>query len=142
MPCSLPRPDRRARLLFQAWQADLVPSRAASAPVIAGRRSRSIAARCTCCFLAVAEERLGKDRIRRGHDLQGFEESDRGVRATFIDKASGAVVDVAEAAMLVGADGIHSAVRSSFHPNEGAPLWNGNILWRGVTQWPKFLSGQ
>ena len=44
--------------------------------------------------------------------------------------------------MLIGADGIHSAVRSVFYPNEGPPLWNGAIMWRGVTEEKNFLTGR
>ena len=35
--------------------------------------------------------------------------------------------------MLIAADGIHSAVRDKLYPQEGPPIWNGRILWRGVT---------
>ena len=44
--------------------------------------------------------------------------------------------------MLIGADGIHSAVRSVFYPNEGPPIWNGAIMWRGVTTGQSFLDGR
>lgn len=43
--------------------------------------------------------------------------------------------------LLVGADGIHSALRAQMYPNEGPPVWNGAILWRGTTQGTPFLSG-
>jgi 2-polyprenyl-6-methoxyphenol hydroxylase-like FAD-dependent oxidoreductase len=35
---------------------------------------------------------------------------------------------------LIGADGIHSAVRRHFHPGEGLPKWNGVTLWRSTTR--------
>ena len=35
--------------------------------------------------------------------------------------------------MLIAADGIHSAVREKLYPQEGPPIWNGRILWRGIT---------
>jgi 5-methylphenazine-1-carboxylate 1-monooxygenase len=44
--------------------------------------------------------------------------------------------------LLIGADGIHSAVRGRLYPDEGAPLWNGAILWRGVTRGKPFLTGR
>ena len=43
--------------------------------------------------------------------------------------------------LVIGADGIHSALRAQMYPDEGAPIWNGAILWRGTTQGPPFLSG-
>jgi 2-polyprenyl-6-methoxyphenol hydroxylase-like FAD-dependent oxidoreductase len=33
---------------------------------------------------------------------------------------------------LIGADGIHSRVRSIFYPGEGPPRWSGMMLWRAV----------
>ncbi|MGW6568736.1 FAD-dependent monooxygenase [Streptomyces sp. NPDC054975] len=38
--------------------------------------------------------------------------------------------------VLVGADGIRSAVRASLNPGEGAPPWNGTLVWRGVSRMP------
>ena len=35
-----------------------------------------------------------------------------------------------EADLVVGADGIHSALRRQHFPDEGAPIWNGLTLWR------------
>jgi 2-polyprenyl-6-methoxyphenol hydroxylase-like FAD-dependent oxidoreductase len=43
---------------------------------------------------------------------------------------------------LVGADGLHSAVRRRLHPGEGAPRWNGVRMWRGVTEADPFLDGR
>ncbi|WP_175410651.1 FAD-dependent monooxygenase [Streptomyces sp. TRM64462] len=36
--------------------------------------------------------------------------------------------------VLVGADGIRSAVRAALHPDEGEPPWNGMLVWRGVSR--------
>jgi 2-polyprenyl-6-methoxyphenol hydroxylase-like FAD-dependent oxidoreductase len=44
--------------------------------------------------------------------------------------------------LLVGADGIHSAVRAALFPGEGAPPWNGLVLWRGTTWGEPFLTGR
>ena len=35
---------------------------------------------------------------------------------------------------LVACDGIHSAVRKQFYPQEGAPRYSGYNMWRGVTR--------
>ena len=37
------------------------------------------------------------------------------------------------AALLIGADGIHSAVRAQMHPGQPPIHWGGSIMWRGVT---------
>jgi 5-methylphenazine-1-carboxylate 1-monooxygenase len=43
---------------------------------------------------------------------------------------------------LIAADGIHSAIREKLYPQEGPPIWNGRILWRGITTSDAFLSGR
>jgi 2-polyprenyl-6-methoxyphenol hydroxylase-like FAD-dependent oxidoreductase len=43
--------------------------------------------------------------------------------------------------LLIGADGIHSALRAQMYPEEGPPIWGGAILWRGTTEARPFLSG-
>ena len=44
-------------------------------------------------------------------------------------------------ALLIGADGIHSAIRHQMAPEEGEPRWNGAMLWRGTTLAKPFKSG-
>lgn len=44
--------------------------------------------------------------------------------------------------VVVGADGIHSALRHQEHRDEGAPIWNGLILWRGTARVRPFLDGR
>jgi len=43
---------------------------------------------------------------------------------------------------VVAADGIHSAIRAQWFPDEGAPRWNGAILWRATSEHPGFLTGR
>jgi 2-polyprenyl-6-methoxyphenol hydroxylase-like FAD-dependent oxidoreductase len=43
--------------------------------------------------------------------------------------------------VVVACDGIHSAVRAGFHPDEGPPIWNRRVLWRGVTEAQPYLGG-
>ncbi|TNJ41434.1 flavin-dependent oxidoreductase [Phaeobacter sp. B1627] len=38
--------------------------------------------------------------------------------------------------LLLAADGIHSALRAQFFPQEGPPIWDGRILWRATTRAP------
>jgi 2-polyprenyl-6-methoxyphenol hydroxylase-like FAD-dependent oxidoreductase len=93
-------------------------------------------------LLAAARERLGAENILTGHHLAGWEETANGVRARFVDRESGASLGDQYGALLIGADGIHSAVRRALHPGEGAPIWNGAILWRGTTRAEPFLTGR
>jgi len=43
--------------------------------------------------------------------------------------------------VLVAADGIHSTVRRARHPDEGPPLWNGQLLWRAISRVAPYLDG-
>ncbi|ODT31299.1 MAG: hypothetical protein ABS54_00280, partial [Hyphomicrobium sp. SCN 65-11] len=87
-------------------------------------------------------DRLGPDAVRTGHHFSSFERTGTGIRAEFIDRRSGAPREAAEGAVLVGCDGIHSALRAQLVPNEGPPKWNGAILWRGVTESAPYLDGR
>jgi 2-polyprenyl-6-methoxyphenol hydroxylase-like FAD-dependent oxidoreductase len=85
-------------------------------------------------------EHLGADRIHTGHRLVDFEERGQRVVARF-ERRAGAPVEVAADA-LIGADGIHSALRACLYPDEGPPAWNGHMLWRGATDWPVYADGR
>ena len=47
-----------------------------------------------------------------------------------------------DADLLVAADGIHSVARAQRYPEEGPPLWNGSLLWRGVAEIDPVLDGR
>ncbi len=93
-------------------------------------------------LLDAATERLGAENILTSRHLTGWTETENGVRADFIDKASGKPAGSYDGTLLIAADGIHSAVREKLYPQEGPPIWNGRILWRGVTPADAFLSGR
>jgi len=44
--------------------------------------------------------------------------------------------------LVVGADGIHSALRRRLAPDEGAPCWRGVMMWRGTSWATPFLDGR
>ena len=67
-------------------------------------------------LLDAAIERLGRHNILTSHHLSGWTETSEGVRAEFIDKASGKSAGHHEGALLIAADGIHSAVREKLYP--------------------------
>ncbi len=94
-------------------------------------------------LLDAARARLGAENIRTGYHIDTFTQNDDGtVLARFIDRRSGAPVTTERADLLIGADGIHSAVRRALHPDEGPPKWNGAILWRAITIGAPFLTGR
>jgi 2-polyprenyl-6-methoxyphenol hydroxylase-like FAD-dependent oxidoreductase len=88
-----------------------------------------------------ARARLGEARIHTGHRLGAFVQDDGGVTAYFFDR-HGSHRATARGDVLIGADGIHSAVREALYPNEGPARWNGSMLWRGAIEWPQFLTGR
>jgi 5-methylphenazine-1-carboxylate 1-monooxygenase len=93
-------------------------------------------------LLDTATERLGADNILTSHHLSDWAETANGVRAGFIDRTTGQPAGSYEGDILIAADGIHSAIREKLYPNEGPPIWNGRILWRGITASEAFLSGR
>lgn len=88
-------------------------------------------------------ERLGPDALRLGYHLQDYTTDDDGaLRLDFIDRKSGSGLPPVFADCVIAADGIHSRVRAMHYPNEGMPVWNGCILWRGVSESAPFLTGR
>jgi len=81
-----------------------------------------------------ARKTLGADRIKLGRRLTGLAQRGNRAIARFAD-------DTVEADILIGADGIHSAVRAHFYPDEGPPKWQGILMWRGVTVGKPYLGG-
>jgi len=69
-------------------------------------------------LLDAATERLGAENILTSHHLCDWSEtaSGVGVRADFIDKATGQPAGSHDGALLIAADGIHSAIREKLYP--------------------------
>jgi len=94
-------------------------------------------------LLDEAVARLGADRIRLGERFVDAADIPGGkVEACFAGR-DGQVLVKRQGDILIGADGIHSAVRARLYPQEGAPIWNGRVLWRAITEAAApFLSGR
>jgi 5-methylphenazine-1-carboxylate 1-monooxygenase len=96
-------------------------------PQVSGHRGR-----CRLLLLDAVRARLGPGSVRTG------------ARVTAVDP-SGAVTladgEVVRGDVVVGADGIHSTVRSLLVRGEGPPRWNGVSMWRGAVEWPAFGGG-
>jgi 2-polyprenyl-6-methoxyphenol hydroxylase-like FAD-dependent oxidoreductase len=85
--------------------------------------------------------RLGRKRVHTGHVFVACAQDEGGVSARFrlrlrrgAARASGDV--------LVGCDGIHSAVQRQLFPDGTSLRWNGVMMWRGATTAKRFLDGR
>lgn len=87
-----------------------------------------------------ATRRLGPEQVRAGERITGVREESNGATA-LVERADGSRTEL-RCDVLVGADGIHSALRQQFYPDEGAPRWNGMMMWRGTTVAKPFLDGR
>ena len=85
-------------------------------------------------------QRAGAECIVTGHSAAAFEPVGERVRLHLADSRNGAAHSV-DGDLLIGADGIHSAVRRQLQPDEGEPIWGGAVLWRATTEAVPFLSG-
>ncbi len=92
-------------------------------------------------LLEAVRDRLGAGAVRTGLACEGFEQTGCKVRAELRNRRTGRLETVTSD-VLVGADGIHSAVRAQLHPGEGRPIWSGVHMWRGVTEADPFLGGR
>jgi 5-methylphenazine-1-carboxylate 1-monooxygenase len=92
-------------------------------------------------LLQAVRERIGKEHFRAGLRFTGFEQDRDRIAARFSDSKSGTHV-VDEADVLIGADGIHSAVRRQLYPSEGKPQFAQQVLWRAAVDAEPFLGGR
>ena len=99
------------------------------------------AASCTCCSTARWSSGPGRGASGSGTGSTGY-----------ADNADGAVTALDRAcrrdrhrepsgALLIGADGIHSAVRAQMHPDQPPIHWGGAVMWRGTTPGVPIRSG-
>jgi len=80
-------------------------------------------------------ERIGPKAVRLGSRVTGYRKNSDGGVSALIEEVDGSMSEV-RGALLVGADGIHSAVRAQMHPAQPPIHWGGAVMWRGTT-WAK-----
>jgi 2-polyprenyl-6-methoxyphenol hydroxylase-like FAD-dependent oxidoreductase len=86
-------------------------------------------------------ERLGADRVVTGHQCVAVGQDAHRVEVRFVDSASGLARPPAHGRIVVACDGIHSAIRTQFHPGD-AIAFSGINTWRGVTRMAPILDGR
>jgi 2-polyprenyl-6-methoxyphenol hydroxylase-like FAD-dependent oxidoreductase len=72
--------------------------------------------------------RLGPDAVMLGTKVTGYQAAAEGVSVAL---SSGAGLC---GQLLIGADGIHSAVRAQMHPDQPPIHWGGAVMWRGTVR--------
>jgi 2-polyprenyl-6-methoxyphenol hydroxylase-like FAD-dependent oxidoreductase len=80
---------------------------------------------------------FGRDRVRLGKACVSVAQDERGIAATFADG------HVVRGDVLIGADGLHSVVRTTLH-GDRPPRYSGYTAWRGVVSFDhaKLLPGE
>ena len=86
--------------------------------------------------------RVGEDHLFLGWKCTGFAQDAKAATAKFVSTVSGEALASQNGDVLVGCDGINSVIRKQLHPAEGAPVYSGVNMWRGVTRMKPYLTGE
>jgi 5-methylphenazine-1-carboxylate 1-monooxygenase len=85
-------------------------------------------------------ERLGAGAILTNHRCMGVEQGETGVTAAFQETTSGKALPSVRAQIVIACDGVNSAVRRQFYPDEEL-AFEGINSWRGVARHKPILGG-
>jgi 5-methylphenazine-1-carboxylate 1-monooxygenase len=88
-----------------------------------------------------ALKRLGPNSIHTNHRCVGVTQDAAGATVNFVQSSDGAALPSVQADVVVACDGIHSAVRRQFYPDEKL-AFAGINTWRGVTRHKPILTGK
>ena len=80
----------------------------------------------------VLVERAGVGVVKLGHKVTGYKRNTDGSVTALIQRIDGTQLRE-QGTILIAADGIHSAIRASMHPDQPPIHWGGAIMWRGTT---------
>jgi 2-polyprenyl-6-methoxyphenol hydroxylase-like FAD-dependent oxidoreductase len=83
--------------------------------------------------------RIGAENIVLDRRLLSVHEDAAGVELRM--RSENGAESTARADIVIGCDGIHSALRKQLYPEEGQPAFEGIHMWRGVTYGKPFLTG-
>ncbi len=86
-------------------------------------------------LLETLRARAGQDCVITGAGVARYETGTEGV-ALILSDGTRVAGD-----LVIAADGIRSAIRAQMLPDEGEPIWNGAIMWRGTSPGVPFLGG-
>lgn len=90
-------------------------------------------------LLRAAQTGLPAGSIVTGWRATGYSQEGERVTLHLQDRAGNARAETGS--LLIGCDGIHSAIRAQMHPGDGPPVWGGAVLWRGTSRAVPYLGG-
>jgi len=92
-------------------------------------------------LLEAFKARVGEERLHLGWQCTGFEQVATCATAKFVARATGDALPPQKGDVIIACDGLHSVIRKQLHPGEGDPVYSGVNMWRGVTRWKPYLTG-
>jgi len=92
-------------------------------------------------LLEAFRARAGAERLITNCHCVRVAQDETGVTVSFSDGPGGANRFAVRGRAAIACDGINSAIRKQFFPDEGEPRYSGVNMWRGVTRWKPMLSG-
>ncbi len=92
-------------------------------------------------LLQAAHERLGPDCILTGRECTGLDQDEDGVTLHFRETSSGKNLPSVRASAAIACDGINSAIRKKFYPDDKV-AFAGINTWRGITRRKPILTGK
>jgi 2-polyprenyl-6-methoxyphenol hydroxylase-like FAD-dependent oxidoreductase len=84
---------------------------------------------------------LGPDAIRTDHECTGVEQDEAGATVHFRDPSRGRMRESVRADVVIACDGINSAIRKQYYPNDKL-AFAGINSWRGVTRRKPIFDGR
>ena len=92
-------------------------------------------------LLAAVRERLGSNAVAVDHQFVGLDQADAGVTLHFKATSDSSARPSVTADVVIACDGVNSAVRRLFYPDETV-AFTGINTWRGVTRRKPILDGR
>ncbi len=78
-------------------------------------------------------EQIGRHAVHLDARVTGYRRCSDGTVTVLVAHSHGTGSEI-HGRLLIGADGIHSAVREQMHPSQPPIHWGGKMMWRGVTR--------
>src|SRR5690242_8104984 len=85
--------------------------------------------------------KLGEDAVRTDCECVGVEQDEGGATVHLKESSTGRMLESVRAAAVIACDGINSAVRKQFYPDDKV-IFTGINTWRGVTRRKPILGGR